>query len=98
MDFKLIRSPSTGTKKILLKRIGLNKDYDEFDAIGLIQGKAIDMIYAVDVAEKSANVIIEDVRGLCPQHFVLIAIFGDVSSVETAISEVKLKFEKGGCL
>jgi len=70
-------------------------DLESADAIGLVQGKLIDMIYATDIAEKSAGVTVEDIKGTCPQHMVLIGIFGDTSSVESAINEIKLKMKEG---
>lgn len=70
-------------------------DLNSVDAIGLVQGKLIDMIYAADIAEKAVGVTVEEVRGTCPQHMVLIGIFGDTSSVEAAINEIKMKMKEG---
>jgi len=98
VDFRIIKSPSQSTKDILIRRIGGNCKIklDGVDAIGLVQGKlSIDMIYATDIAEKSAGVTVEDIKGTCPQHMVLIGIFGDTSSVESAINEIKLKMKEG---
>ncbi len=97
MDFRIIKSPSHSTKDILKRRIGVNSitDLDSVDSIGLVQGKLIDMIYAADIAEKAVGVTVEDIRGTCPQHMVLIGIFGDTSSVESAIEEIKLKMKEG---
>jgi len=57
-------------------------------AIGLVQGRLVDMFAAADIAEKAAPVIVTEVLGLCPQHFNLIAIFGDVAAVDTAMQAV----------
>ena len=97
MDFRIIKSPSQSTKDILIRRIGGNckTKLDGVAAIGLVQGKLIDMIYATDIAEKSAGVTVEDIRGTCPQHMVLLGIFGDTSSVEAALDEIKLKMKEG---
>lgn len=97
MDFRIIKSPSQGAKHILIKRMGseCESDINSVDAIGLVQGKIIDMIYAADIAEKAVGVTVEDVRGNCPQHMILIAILGDTSSVESAIDEIKLKMKEG---
>ncbi len=54
----------------------------------------IDMICAADIAEKAVGVTVEDIKGSCPQNMIMIAIFGDTSSVESAIHEIKLKMEK----
>lgn len=96
MDFRIIKSPSQSTKDILRRRMGGNckADIDSSDAIGLVQGKLIDMIYAADIAEKAVGVTVEDIRGTCPQHMVLIGIFGDTASVESALNEIKLKMRE----
>ncbi|WP_427813974.1 BMC domain protein [Enterococcus sp. 22-H-5-01] len=99
MDFRIIKSPSSGTLDIVTKRIGLNQttkrvDFSQFDAIGLIQGKLIDMICAADLAEKSAGILAVDVRGSCPQNMILLALFGDTVSVETAVNNIKQKMKK----
>ncbi|KEI92438.1 BMC domain-containing protein [Clostridium botulinum] len=96
MDFRIIKSPSSSTKDILRRRMGGNckTDLESVDAIGLVQGKLIDMIYAADIAEKAVGVTVEDIRGTCPQHMVLLGIFGDTSSVEAALNEIKLKMKE----
>ncbi|WP_413537930.1 BMC domain-containing protein [Enterococcus malodoratus] len=101
MDFRIIKSPSKGTLEIITKRIGMNQatkeiDFSQFDAIGLIQGKLIDMVCAADLVEKAAGIIAVDVRGSCPQNMILLAIFGDTASVETAIDDIKQKMKKRG--
>lgn len=97
MDFRLIKSPTEGTKRALIKRMGAEDKeiIKNVDAIGLVQGKLIEMIYAIDIAEKAAGVIVEDIKGTCPQHMTLIAILGDTSAVESAIEEIKLKMKEG---
>jgi ethanolamine utilization microcompartment shell protein EutS len=97
MEFRIIKSPSEGTIDILMRRIGLgtNKKMDCFDAVGLVQGRMIEMIYAADIAEKAVGVTVADVRGSCPQNMILIAIFGDTSSVEAALQQIKRKSEEG---
>lgn len=96
MDFRIIKSPSDSTKDILKRRMSGNCkcDLENSDAIGLVQGKLIDMIYAADIAEKAVGVTVEDIRGTCPQHMVLLGIFGDTSSVESALDEIKLKMKE----
>lgn len=100
MNFRIIKSPSEGTIDILKRRMGANCkiDIERVGAVGLVQGKIIDMIYAADIAEKAVGVTVEDVRGSCPQNMILIAIFGDIASVESAIKEIKLKMEEGKSL
>lgn len=96
MDFRIIKSPSNSTRDILRRRMGGNckTNLESADAIGLVQGKLIDMIYAADIAEKAVGVTVEDIRGTCPQHMVLLAIFGDTSSVESALEEIKVKMKE----
>lgn len=97
MDFRIIKSPSEGTKDILKRRMVTSSklDISKVGAIGLVQGKLIEMIYAVDIAEKAVGVTVEDIKGSCPQHMILLAIFGDTASVEAAINEIKLKMKEG---
>jgi ethanolamine utilization microcompartment shell protein EutS len=97
MDTSIIKSPTTGTIEMLNRRRALSKplgEYGQYDTIGLVQGKLIEMVTAGDVAEKAANVFVEEIRGLCPQHFSMLAIFGDTSSVEAAIDAVIQRFMK----
>lgn len=97
MDFRIIKSPSEGTKDILKRRMSISSkaDISNIGAIGLIQGKLIEMIYAADIAEKTVGVVVEDIKGNCPQHMILLAILGDIASVEAAMDEIKLKMKEG---
>jgi len=97
MDFRIIKSPTVGTIGILMRRMGtdVSKNTICVDAVGLVQGKMIEMICAADIAEKAVGVTVEDIRGSCPQNMIMIAIFGDTASVESAIQEIKCKLEKG---
>lgn len=100
MDIQIIKSPSDSVLKMLLRRAA-TKDLLEnqtWGAIGLIQGKLSEMIVSADIAEKAANVKVEEIRGICPQHFTMIAIFGDTSSVEEALDTIsqKLGERRGG--
>jgi hypothetical protein len=97
MDTSIIKSPTAGTIEMLNRRRSLSKPLDEYgryDTIGLVQGKLIEMVTAADIAEKAANVFVEEIRGLCPQHFSLLAVFGDTASVEAAINAVRQRFIK----
>lgn len=95
MELRIIKSPSAGTMDILMRRMGpsANTEIKNADAVGLVQGRMIEMICAADIAEKAVGVTVEDIRGSCPQNMILIAIFGDTASVESAISEIKCKAE-----
>ncbi|MBR0597380.1 BMC domain-containing protein [Sinanaerobacter chloroacetimidivorans] len=100
MEFRIIKSPSAGTLDILKRRMGpgANTELTSVAAVGLVQGRMIEMICAADIAEKAVGVTVEDVRGSCPQNMILIAIFGDTASVEAAIQEIKHKLEEGNYL
>lgn len=88
MDIRLIKVPSKGTLDIIEKRSNLKFDSYRPGAIGLVQGKIIDMIYASDIAEKCVGVKVSDVRGSCPQNLVLLAIVGEISEVEEALQRI----------
>lgn len=96
MDFRIIKSPSQGVINMIKSRsMGRNILSDKpYDTIGLVQGKLIDMIVASDIAEKKSNVEVMEIKGLCPQHFAMIGIFGDTSSVIEAIESVKENLEQ----
>lgn len=93
MDCRIIKSPGEGTLAILNRRKGSGSKsaLETPDAVGLVQGKLIEMVCAADVAEKAVGVTVEDIRGSCPQNVVMLAIFGDTASVESAIEEIKRK-------
>ena len=88
MDCRMIKSPGEGTLAILNRRKGSGPKaaLEIPDAVGLVQGKLIEMVCAADVAEKAVGVTVEDIRGSCPQNMILLAIF-----VEAAIEEIKRK-------
>ena len=96
MDFRIIKSSSQGTIDILARRKGSGKaiNLECIDAVGLVQRKMIEMIVASDIAEKAVGVTVEDIRGSCPQNMILLAIFGDTASVESAIKEIKQKIRE----
>jgi BMC domain. len=92
MEFRIIKSPSKGVVDILRRRSSLGnqqKEIKNMDAIGLVQGRLIEMVSATDIAEKATGVIAEDIRGNCPQSMVMLALFGDTASVEMAIEEIR---------
>lgn len=97
MDIRIIKSPSAGTVDILLRRKGSDRNTLPpcTDAIGLVQGKMIDMVVAADIAEKAVGVIVEDIRGSCPQNMILLAIFGDTASVESALAQIRQEVQGG---
>lgn len=89
MNLQFIKSPSPGTKAILTRRLASGLDLTkEVGAVGLVQGKLAEMLTAADIAEKAAQVRVEEIRGVCPQHVTLIAIMGDIAAVEAALQSV----------
>ena len=94
MDIQIIKSPSGGVVE-MLKRRSPEKDFFKdraWDAVGLVQGKLSEMLVAADIAEKKANVKVEEIMGICPQHFTMIAVFGDTASVNEALDSISQAF------
>lgn len=99
MDFYIIKSPSKGTIDILMRRRGTNsKELPPYGvaAVGLVQGRMIEMVVASDIAEKATGVTVEDIKGSCPQNMILLAIFGDTAAVEEAMASIRNQMEKKG--
>ncbi len=97
MEYRIIKSPTQGTLDILCRRkgSGASKALERVDAVGLVQGRMIEMVCAADVAEKAVGVTVEDIRGNCPQNMILLAIFGDTASVEAALEEIRRREKEG---
>jgi hypothetical protein len=91
----LISHPSPGVFELIRQRAGAvgKKIFSETEilptAVGLIQGKVVDMVAAADVAEKAANVRVFDLKGICPQHMTMIGIFGDIADVKAGIQAIQ---------
>jgi len=94
-NIRIISHPSPGVFELLKQRAGAvgKKVFADaevpFTAVGLVQGKLVDMIAAADVAEKAADVKVFDLRGLCPQHITMIGIFGDIAEVKASIAAIE---------
>lgn len=98
METYIIKNPSGGAIDILLRRAGTTvgqKATQGADAVGLVQGRMIEMIPAADIAEKTSGVTVADIRGSCPQNMILLAIFGDTASVEEAILRIEKQLRGG---
>lgn len=103
-DVQLILSPSPDVLEMLRWRMPKRgRDYIEaqqaerdinIGAVGLVQGKLVDMFAAADIAAKSAPVQVVELLGLCPQHFNMIGIFGDAEAVNTALQAIALRLSK----
>jgi len=85
---QIIRSPTNNTVKLLSKRIDteMRKNITDksWGAVGLVQTQIVDLFAIADIADKSANVIVTEIKGLCPQHIAMIT-----SSVEMALEAIK---------
>ena len=94
MDIEIIKSPSAGVVEMLQRRSSGKNFFENkaWDTVGLVQGKLSEMLVAADIAEKTANVRVEEIRGICPQHFTMIAVFGDTASVGEAIHSISQTF------
>lgn len=95
MELRIIKSPSEGTINILMRRKGSGSNVLPpcLDAVGLVQGKMIEMIVASDIAEKAVGVTVEEIKGSCPQNMILLAIFGETAAVEEALEDIKRKWD-----
>jgi ethanolamine utilization microcompartment shell protein EutL len=93
LNIQFITHPGPGVVEILMSRMGVagkkTLDLIDFSAVGLVQGKLVDMVYAADIAEKKADVHVFDLKGTCPQHLTMIGIFGEISAVRTALDAIE---------
>lgn len=93
LNFQFITHPGPGVIEILASRMGAtgrkSLQLVDFSAVGLIQGRLVDMIFASDIAEKAADVHVFDLKGTCPQHLTMIGIFGQIEAVKSALNAVR---------
>nr|WP_320024930.1 BMC domain-containing protein [uncultured Acetobacterium sp.] len=94
MKVHLINGVSQGTLGIISRKIGDKKiveriHQNEFTAVGLCQGDIVRMLVASDIAEKTSDVVVTEVSGVCPQHIICLAILGDVTSVEASLAAIE---------
>ena len=88
LESRVIKAPSEATLDIVRSRSRLKIENNP-GALGLVQGKIIDMTVATDIAYKTSGVEVVDVRGSCPQNFVMIAIVGDMEDVKIALKAIE---------
>jgi len=92
LNTQLITHPGQGVIEILTTRMGATGkkalEVIDFSAVGLVQGKLVDMIYAADIAEKTADVHVFDLKGTCPQHLTMIGVFGEISAVKASLDAI----------
>lgn len=100
LSIQTINSPSEGTFSILSRKVLDNQVKEKmedgsFESIGLMQGQLAEILVAGDIAQKASNVEITEITGLCPQHVVLIGVFGDTASVAEALKAVRSWIKNG---
>jgi len=97
LNIQFITHPGPGVIGILMSRMGVagkkTLEVIDFSAVGLVQGRLVDMIYASDIAEKAANVHVFDLKGTCPQHLTMIGIFGDIAAVKAGLDAIRAEEE-----
>ena len=91
-SIRLISHPSKGVVEFIRRRTGKKNPSEPeppFSAVALVQGKLVDMIAAMDIAEKAADVRVFDLKGLCPQHITMIGILGDIADVKASVQAIE---------
>ena len=97
---KKITSPTKEIEEIIKQRIRGSKEiktkWEESDhsAIVLVHGNPAELLFAADLAQKTANVTIFELTGTCQFHFSMIALVGDISSVNMAAESINLSLGK----
>ena len=93
LNIQLITHPGPGVIDMLMTRMGASGkktlEIVSFSAVGLVQGRLVDMIAAADIAEKAADVHVFDLKGSCPQHLTMIGIFGEIAAVKTSLEAIQ---------
>ena len=92
MRYRVIKAPSPSLLRMLARRASPEVRErivkGKWDAVALVMDSLPNLFFYADVAEKRANVLVEEIWGICPQHFTMIAILGDTASVEAAINAI----------
>jgi hypothetical protein len=93
LNIQFITHPGPGVIDMLMTRMGASGkktlEIVNFSAVGLVQGRLVDMIAAADIAEKAAEVHVFDLKGSCPQHLTMIGIFGEIAAVKTSLEAIQ---------
>lgn len=101
LSTRIIAQPAPGVLEFFRQRMGKACFGDAANtfsggspaAIGLLQGKVVEMVAGASVAEKAASVFVFDVKGSCALHIAMFVIFGDLEDVRASIAAVK-EYEK----
>ena len=89
MKKRIINAPTPDILAMLKRRMPgefrSRLDLIRIDAIGLLILPVPDLYFYADVASKSANVVVSEIFGSCPQHITTLAIFDEVAAVHEAM-------------
>ena len=89
-DMKIINNPSPACRALFLRKLHPREAEQvkgmAFTAIGLIQANVASILYYADVVSKASEVYPVEIQGNCPTTMTVLAFFGDISSVKTAMA------------
>ncbi len=93
MKTRIINAPTPDIVAMLKRRMPgefrSRLDLLRIDAIGLLMVPVPDLYFYADLASKSANVVVSEIFGSCPQHITTLAIFGEVAAVNEAMRMIE---------
>ncbi len=93
MKTRIINAPTPDIVAMLKRRMPgefrSRLDLLRIDAIGLLMLPVLDLYFYADLASKSANVVVSEIFGSCPQHITTLAIFGEVAAVNEAMRMIE---------
>lgn len=69
MGFRIIKSPSKGCLDIIRRRISKDVDINDVDAVALVQGKLLDMIYIARYRRKNIRCICNGYKRNLPSTY-----------------------------
>ncbi|MGR6979973.1 BMC domain-containing protein [Testudinibacter sp. P27/CKL/0425] len=93
MKKRLISAPSQEVLNMMKRRMSseartlVGQQY--IDAVGLLMLSIPELYFYADLAAKSANVIVSEITGSCPQHVTTLAILGEISAVKIAMEAIE---------
>lgn len=93
MKIRIINAPSREIFEMMKRRMpsdarNLLNNYP-VDAIALLMVSIPDLYFYADYASKSANVVVSEIFGSCPQHVTTLAILGEISAVKAAVQAIE---------
>lgn len=92
MQIELIKAPTVRFLEMLYNHLrpADRKQLEgiKWGAVGLVQGRLIDLYWASDVAEKASQVSVTLVIGNCPQHVQMLAVLGKQAAVKQALDKI----------